>query len=149
MTRGRPSSYSPEVADRICARLAAGESLRAICRDDDMPAAPTVLGWRETQAGFSERYASARETGCLCLADELLEIADDGRNDWMAAQDDEGGPGYRLNGEHTTRTRLRLDTRKWLLSKMLPKQFGDKTLHTGGDGESPVALNVFTGVPRP
>jgi hypothetical protein len=53
-------------------------------------------------------------------------IADDGRNDWMARKDP-SNPGYELNGEHVQRSRLRLDARKWLTSKILPKQYGDRT----------------------
>ncbi len=66
------------------------------------------------------------------MADELLEIADDGRNDWVV--DEEGGDKY--NGDHVQRSRLRVDTRKWLLSKALPKVFGDK-LALGGDADMP------------
>ena len=59
------------------------------------------------------------------MADELLEIADDGSNDWMMRQHS-GDQSYAANGEHIQRSRLRLDTRKWLLSKALPKIYGDK-----------------------
>lgn len=61
------------------------------------------------------------------MADELLEIADDGTNDWMERIDGDGaGVGWVLNGEHVQRSRVRIDTRKWLLSKMAPKRYGDK-----------------------
>ena len=59
------------------------------------------------------------------MADEMLEIADDGSNDWML-RNGSGKELHGLNGEHIQRSRLRLDTRKWLLSKALPKIYGDK-----------------------
>jgi hypothetical protein len=107
---GRPSIYSEELAARICERLALGETLRAVCRDDDMPSPPTVIRWTLEKTDFSEQYARARETGYRLLADELVEIADDKL----------GEP---------QRDRLRVDTRKWLLSKALPKIYGDRQTH--------------------
>ncbi len=70
------------------------------------------------------------------MADETVEISDDGRNDWMERQSEEDKERYVLNGEHVQRSRLRVDTRKWLLSKALPKMFGDKITQelTGKDG---------------
>jgi hypothetical protein len=125
-TRGRPTLYTPEIVETILARLASGETLRAICRGDGMPARPTVLLWVvQDREGFSDRYASARETGYAEMADELVEIADDGSNDWMKSNRP-NSPGYDLNGEHTSRSRMRLDTRKWLLSKALPKVYGER-----------------------
>jgi hypothetical protein len=126
--RGRPSIFSEELAARICERLAAGETLRAICRDDGMPAPSTVIGWTYADEAFSEQYAKARQHGYQFMADELLEIADDGSNDWMERQDGENA-GYQFNGEHFQRSRLRVDTRKWLLSKALPKVYGDRQTH--------------------
>ena len=73
---------------------------------------------------------------------QLLEIADDGTNDWINRD------GQRVcDHDHVSRSRLRVDTRKWVLSKMLPKVYGDKLQHTG-DGGGPVTLTVNTGVKR-
>ena len=106
--RGRPSIFSPELADRLCERLADGETLRAICRGEGMPDERTVRRWAlDDVEGFSTQYARAREIGYQSMADDLTEIAD--------AKD--GDPA---------RDRLRVDTRKWLLSKALPKIYGDK-----------------------
>ena len=99
-----------------------------------MPAEATVRQWvLHNRDGFYAQYAEAREIGYQTMADELLEIADNGQNDWMErnAGDD---AGWQANGEHVQRSRLRLDTRKWLLSKALPKIYGDKQTveHQGG-----------------
>jgi hypothetical protein len=125
--RGRPSTYSDELAEQICERLAAGESLRAICREPDMPPESTVRRWAlDDVQGFMAHYARAKEIQAHVIAEELLEIADDGRNDWMERQTDGGGAGWQINGEHVQRSRLRSDNRKWLLSKMLPKVYGER-----------------------
>lgn len=141
---GRPVTYTSGIAERICARLADGESLRAICRDEDMPPESTVRLWVvDDREGFAAQYARARDVGLDAMADEILEVSDDGSNDWMERQDSDGkGVGWQLNGEHVQRSRLRVDTRKWLLSKMAPKRYGDKLQHTGPDGEGPVVVNV-------
>jgi hypothetical protein len=130
---GRPSDFTPELAATICARLAAGETLRAIAKDEDMPPESTVRGWAlEDREGFSAHYAKAREIGYMAMADETLEIADDGSNDTYKT--DEGQEA--TNHDVIARSRLRVDTRKWLLSKALPKVFGDKIVqeHTGAGG---------------
>jgi len=131
---GRPTAYTPDLAARICEELASGRTLRDVCRDEGMPPESTVRLWAlRDESGFSAQYAEARQLGYMCLADELLEIADDGQNDWMMRHGDDA-PGWAINGEHVARSRLRLDTRKWLLSKALPKLFGDKLDHVSSDG---------------
>jgi hypothetical protein len=85
--------------------------------------------------------------GYLKLADELLEIADDGTNDWMKRFGKDGEDlGWALNGEHIARSRLRVDTRKWLLSKCLPKVFGDRiaTEHSGPTAAVPLIHSGMT-----
>ncbi|OZB35984.1 MAG: hypothetical protein B7X50_13540, partial [Alishewanella sp. 34-51-39] len=123
----RPSDYTSELAEAICLRLAEGESLRSICRDDVMPDKGTVLRWIARHDLFRDQYVRAKEQGAEALAEEMFEIADDGSNDWMEQLDNEGAAvGYKLNGEHVQRSKLRIDTRKWYLSKILPKKYGDR-----------------------
>ena len=120
---GRPTLYTPELAETICQRLAEGESLRHICKADDFPDHSTVTQWVvQDREGFSNQYARARQAQALLWADEIVSIAD--------------------NKEPTEihqRSRLRVDTRKWLLSKVLPKVYGDKVL-IGGDGGDPIKI---------
>lgn len=125
--RGRPSLYTEELAARICERLALGETLRAICRDDGMPSHTTVLDWTKSNEAFSDQYARSREAGYGLMADELLEIADDGRNDTYLIDEETGARG--VDHDVIARSRLRVDTRKWLLSKALPKVYGDRQTH--------------------
>lgn len=132
---GRPSSYTVEIGDAICERIADGESLRAICLGDDMPSKSAVFRWLGTDLAFRDQYARAKEAQAEAMADDIVDIADDGSNDWMErnAQDN---PGWVANGEAIQRSRLRVDARKWVASKLLPKKYGDavKHEHTGPDG---------------
>ena len=132
----RPTIYSDELATTICARIASGESVRSICQDDDMPVKSTVMLWLidgEHQF-FSDQYAKARQIQAETLADELFDIADDGTNDWMKRAGKDGEEAYILNGEAVARSRLRVDTRKWFLSKVLPK-FADKPAEADTSGK--------------
>jgi hypothetical protein len=63
--RGRPSLYSPEIAEEICERLASGESMRRICQDEHMPGRRTVEGWMDADPDFRAKCARAREAGYL------------------------------------------------------------------------------------
>lgn len=131
---GRPTIFSQEMADLICSRLSCGESLRSICRDDAMPHVSTVMGWVFRNSDFFAQYRAAREMQAELLADELLEIADDANNDWMERHGN--SPGYRINGEAIQRSSLRINTRQWVASRLLPKRWGDKqqVTHQNPDG---------------
>jgi hypothetical protein len=135
--RGRPTKYTPEMGRIICERLAGGESLRSICRAEDMPSRNTVAGWAaDADHVFSRHYARARQVAYTLLADELIDIADDSTNDYVERQAENGRTYLTFNRENVERARLRVDARKWMLAKMLPKVYGDKTMidHDGGDG---------------
>lgn len=119
--------FSQEIADAICERLADGESLRSICRSEGMPSRSEVFRWLadDENAKFRDQYARAKEFGIEALADDIMEISDDARNDWMERGGAEDA-GWVANGEHIQRSRLRVDARKWMLSKLAPKKYGDK-----------------------
>ncbi len=129
---GRPSIYSEELAKKICKRIAQGESLRRICFSDEMPNASTVHEWvLDDKEGFSKKYARARQMQAEDMFDEILEISDDGSNDYMTIT--KGNTEYNVEDrEVTNRSRLRVDSRKWYLSKVLPKKFGEKVDVTSG-----------------
>jgi len=132
---GRPSIFTQSLADTICDRMADGESLRSICRSEDMPGTTTVVRWLTDKETFRAQYAKARELQADALFDEMLDISDEASNDWMEKHDKEN-VGYSLNGEHIQRSRLRVDTRKWIAARLAPKKYGDKTTTeiSGPDG---------------
>ena len=131
---GRPSSYTDETAAKICERLALGESLREICRDEKMPSQRSVFRWLldEENEVFRQQYARAREIQAEAIFDEILEIADDGSNDWMERRLPSGETVEVVNQEHIQRSRLRIDSRKWMAGKLQPKKYGDKLDITSG-----------------
>lgn len=127
--RKRRIKYSKEVAQEILVRLANGESLRRICMySDHLPSEMSVRRWAALNyEGFGPLYNDARNTGLDCMADEMLDIADDGTNDYNEKFDKEGvSLGWQLNGEHVQRSKLRTDVRKWYLSKLASGKYGDK-----------------------
>lgn len=134
---GRPSKYSQELADRICEKLACGQSMRTVCAGDDMPCMQTVFTWLRNNKEFLEQYTRAKEEAADAFIEEMLDISDDGTNDWMERNDPKNA-GYDYNGEHVQRSRLRVDTRKWVASKLKPKKYGDKLDITSGDKPIPI-----------
>jgi hypothetical protein len=103
---GRKSTYTFEVADRICKALAEGRTITSICSDDDMPSLQAVYGWLRTYPAFGEAYARAREDQQDTFAAQILDIADT-----------ESDP---------QRARNRIDARKWHAAKTSPRKYGDK-----------------------
>lgn len=146
-----------EVTAHVCAELQKGRSLENICSaDTGMPSVATFLAWVQADpAGIGKDYAHAREIGYLMLADEIVALSDK-THEWVTVQeldpdgnpllDEHGKPRLKkmllpLNSDVIAHKRVQIDTRKWVLSKMLPKVYGDKvtTEHTGADG-GPIAL---------
>lgn len=124
---GRPSEYNEETAISICERIAAGESLIRICDDEGLPHASTIYRWLAVHEDFRDKYAHARETLADTFFDQIIDIADDGTNDWMEKHGQEGeNTGWRENGEAMRRSQLRIDARKWMAAKLKPKKYGDK-----------------------
>lgn len=136
MPGGRPSTYTQELADKICEEIALGSSLRTALKADDMPAMSTVFKWMREHEEFSNQYARATEERTEAMSEDILDIADDGTNDYMETE-----KGLQYNGDSVQRARLRVDTRKWLMSKMKPKKYGDKIdVTSGGDKIAPVPI---------
>lgn len=133
---GRPTKYTKALGEKICLRICDGESLRSICRDEKMPTRSTVHLWLldETKKEFSDQYKFAVDVRTDNMFDEIEEIADDGTNDWTERELNDGYVVTVVNSEHIQRSRLRVDVRKWALSKLMPKKYGDK-LDLTTDGE--------------
>lgn len=139
---GRPTSFTNEIAAIILERLSDGESLRTICSADGMPNRSTVFRWLSQNKEFCDQYTYAREEQADALFDEILDIADDGTNDWMERKDkDDQSIGWVENGEALRRSALRVDARKWMAGKMRPKKYGDK-LQLSGDQDSPLQVVI-------
>lgn len=116
---GRMTEYAPEIGDAICELIMDGKSLREICSAEGMPDKSTIFRWIYANEAFRDQYARAKEAQAEHFADELMEIADD-------ASGDVSGELEMPNSVNVQRARLRVDTRKWVMSKLLAKKYGDK-----------------------
>lgn len=137
MAAGRPSKYTNKLAIQICRRIANGESVRVISRDENMPAMSTIFKWLSEKELFSEQYIKAKHLQADYYAEEIISIADDSTNDYMEKEGNDGKVYEVLNHENIGRSRLRVDTRKWLMGKLRPKKYGEKT-QLVGDGGGPI-----------
>jgi hypothetical protein len=121
----RPTKFNEEQADLICEQIAQTSlSMKSICEQLCIPIG-TVLAWLAKQPTFQEKYARAKEMQADLLAEEILDIADDATNDFMTIV--KGDESYNVeNREFINRSRLRVDSRKWIASKLKPKKYGDR-----------------------
>lgn len=149
------SVYSEEIVDKLCTRLADGESLRSICNNDDMPCKATILKWifvnKDNKYTYLiDQYTLARQMQAELMADEIIDISDDGRNDFMERKESKSGEIYYVtNNESVQRSKLRSDNRKWVSSRLLSK-YRDKaetkvTIDAAGDFLK--AIQPTTGLP--
>jgi hypothetical protein len=124
MRVGRPSEYTPETAEAICIRLASGESLRAVCADADMPDKTTVLRWLARNEDFRIQYARSKEESAEAVAEQYFDILDE-----LPPAKADGS----LDSAAVMWAKNRADARKWYLSKIMPKKYGDRiqTEHSG------------------
>ena len=136
---GRPSEFSQELFDQICAQLMEGKFLSVICRECGISRS-TVYLWISKDAALYEQYARARDIGFDAIADQTAEIADTPVYGEIheSGGDDERSFSKSQTYEMTQHRRLQIDTRKWLLARWCPKRYGDKSALevTGKDGEA-------------
>ncbi len=110
MAKQQPDTvYSQEVADKICKRIACGESLRVICEDVDMPHRSSVYDWMDQNKEFAAKYATARARQADAMDDEILETARE------------------CTPESANADKVKIDAMKWRAARLNPKQYGDRT----------------------
>ncbi len=134
---GRPSTYTEEKACEILRRLTIGESLRSICRDENMPAIETVYYWMMKRPEFSTQYARAREEQAETYADEIVALIDE---EPRQVVDDKGIA--RVDNGWVSWQRNRIDARKWIASKLKPKRYGDRVAVTGAEDGAPIKVEA-------
>lgn len=122
----RPAEFTDEIFDEICDRMANGQGLRKICEDPQMPGRQTFLRWIEKDTGRQTKYQAAREALMDWYAEEILEIAWDDSKDTI--KDKAGEP--KQNHEWINRSRLKVDTLKFLMAKLHPKRYGERLPET-------------------
>lgn len=123
---GRPSKYSDSNANYICERIAtSSDGLHVICKELKVSAV-AVYRWIKDNPDFRNRYARAREEQAELLASQMIEISDRKGKDSLTK---------------VSRDKLRIDTRKFIAAKLLPKKYGDK-VQLSGDEENPIVTKI-------
>lgn len=141
---GRPTDYSLELAHQICDAIRSSSlGLKLLCKaNPHWPHKSTILKWRATNPLFADLYTRAKTDQIEVFVDEIIEISDDSENDTLITEDEHGNIKERCNNEWLNRSRLRVDSRKWLASKLAPKIYGDKASSAGqSDGEDFISKN--------
>ena len=122
-----------DIFDYVCKEVEKGRALRNVLKDENMPSTSTFYQWLDNDEVKAKQYARATEVRADIIFDDILAIADENTNDTSI---NENGIEV-VNNDVIQRSRLRIDARKWVLSKLNPKKFGDKTIHSG-DADNPI-----------
>mgnify|MGYP001101409216 CR=1 FL=1 len=120
---GRPTIINDRLIDELCLRLSQGVSMRTVCLDDDMPNMSTIWRWLRQNDDFARRYTAAKQESADAMIEDMLAISD---------QDDEE--------ESTNRSRLRVDTRKWIAAKLRPEKYSEKLDLTPSGGTVKITI---------
>ena len=133
---GPHTTMTPFLVKSFLDRVANGESVKSICRDASMPCSATIHNWLRDVPEFREGYARAKEMVGEALAEQIIELADELPGSYFDAEGNK-----RVDAAHVAWTKLRIESRRWLASKLKPKVYGDKTQVTGEDG-GPVQIKA-------
>lgn len=131
-------AYDKEIVFHlILSEIEEGASLRSVLKRNDMPGTTIFFEWIHNDEDKAKQYARACEKRAESIFEDILEIADDSSNDTIYTD-----KGEYPNTEWMARSRLRVDSRKWMLGKMNPKKYGDK-LDVTTDGEKITQTPIF------
>lgn len=136
--------WTPELEDAICNRLIQGDSIRTICADDSMPGMTSIFKHLSESNDFAKQYAHAREQQAENYANQIIDIADE--TPTCEVPDPDGGTSTRIDAAGIQRNKLRVDARKWIACKLLPKVYGEKQEISGPNGG---AIQIISTIPRP
>lgn len=150
----RPTKLTKKLGEDICNLICEKYSLRQIeDKGENYPNKSTILRWNTQEGGlydwFKDQYARALIIRAHAWAEEILDISDDGQNDWEEREGKNGNTYIALNNEAVQRSKLRVDSRKFLLAKMLPKLYGDKAEEAKPDTKARRGIVFERGDTRP
>lgn len=147
---GAPSKYSPEMAAKICALIADGHAVRKIGDMPDMPDSATIFRWLfdDRKPEFRELYTRAKEIQAETMADSIVSISDEDTSCEIRLPD--GSSKVVGDSAAVARNRLRVEARKWVAAKLLPRKYGDKIQAevSGADGGA-IAVHSTVTLVRP
>lgn len=139
---GRPSEYSQETADFICSEIADGKSLRTIALNENCPVTATIFAWLRKYPEFLTQYTCAKDEQAESLVEEILDIADNNTRD-VRVINRNGVEVEIVDNDVVNRSKLRIETRKWLASKLKPKKYSDHIdLTTNGKDMFPAKIEI-------
>jgi hypothetical protein len=144
---GRPEEFDRAIIDEIFSRMAEGETLTAICDSDraKFPKRHTIKSWIAKREELSAEYARVRTLQADAWADEMIGIADDKSRDTKTIETQNGSYDV-ADKEWIERSKQRIETRKWLMGRLHPKQWGDKIEQTvNGNITTQFTLSVGDG----
>lgn len=134
---GRPTVYTEELATSICFLISQGISLKIICKEKDMPDKSNVFRWMQTNTDFRDKYRASKEECMDSFADEIIDIADETIE--LVRKGAE-----KKSSAYVQAMKLKIETRRWLMSKLKVKKYGDKLDLTSGDKEIKGNTIIFT-----
>ena len=120
-----PVEYQPAMGVHICERLAGGEPITHICKRPGFPDLSAIYQWVDASPEFAADLEQARRMYGATLVDQAIDIADDDSGDWREVVRKDGTIETVFNHEHATRSKLRVDIRKWVAGKMDRNTYGD------------------------
>ncbi len=126
------STYTEELAEEICQAIASSsDGMRKLCKENHhWPEPQIIYGWLRKHPKFAQQYAQAKVAQVDIYVDEIVQISDDGTNDSKVLDN-----GTEVcNSDWIARSRLRVDTRKWLAGKLVPKVYGSKGIEITAEG---------------
>lgn len=130
-------AYSKEnknnILNTIFDEIIKGKAVRNVLKDEGMPDVTTFYRWLEEDEEKAKQYTRACESRADAIFDEIIDIADDKSNDQIITEN-----GVFQNNEYIARSRVRIDARKWIASKLNPKKYGEKTTTTLEGGDKPI-----------
>lgn len=142
------STYTKELGEHICNGILQGRTLKSITGDSNMPRLNTIMTWLHQFEEFNTMYYKARQLQMELIIDGILEISDDASNDYTHYVDEKTGEVTHIfNHEHVARSRLKIDTRKFLAAKLAPRIYGERVTidHQGGVKASLVIMDSSSG----
>ena len=145
---GRHLEFTQEIADIICERLASGEPLTDICKDDSMPSTVTVYKWVQLVPTFASAYARARELQADTFFDDIVHVA---KTPFIGTKKKTttapNGVTVEISeGDMVDHRRLQVDALKWAAGKMRPRKYGDRVgVDTDESGRNEVNIRVTGG----
>ncbi len=140
--KGGLTKKTEPILEEIFSRIAKGETLTHICKEESMPSTTIFMQWIQYDDDIRERYYRAKEVQAEYFSEEILDIADDSVSDIMQGFDRKGKPIPMVNYENVKRSELRIKARQWLMERIRSSRFNEKVLVAKQEAQNPSMPNL-------